>query len=301
MFGNPDLLHYDLGLVVKYAKREDSFPAVVSAAEKLAAGKEAILPPMQFTCGDSKPSSHKAGKKTVRLINFSHGVDSIKVCALAVLKTFEKCKNYWTDAGTKPDEVKVIFFGGHYERDDIYLTPIGEKPGVTIQAYTYFSWGKPLEPVSPWLAWVIEIGLGFVGGLLFHGTWLLFHYCRRKGWFALQVILALANFMYLIDILFILGHWIARLLAQGIWLHPVPMFVGLFLDSYIATATATGTGRAHGGHAATTPAPSLPHRLFGIPGPEVSGWDLTFHRVLKIGVFLITIGLAICSMLWLPH
>ena len=338
LFGNPDLMHYDLGLVVKYAEREDSFPAVVRAAEKLAdpkklaAGEKVRLPPMQLTCGDPKPSAHESGDRTAQLIHFSKAVDSVKVCALDEPEAFKRCKDAWSAFGIDTEDSKVIFFGGHYGLDDIYVTPVGEKAGVTIQAYTYFSQGDPLKTMLPWKAWGIEIAIGIVGGLVFHLIWHGFHHYRQHGNFTLQFTMALLAFTALSAFIYFVGRWIADFLAKGIWLHPVPMFVGLFIDSYIATATSTEGGNTHEG-AWRHPTPrviglfigrhmvatttieggdtpkgqasnhftSLLHKLLGIPDAHVSGLELFFRSVLKIVVFWITVGMAVCSMLWLHH
>jgi hypothetical protein len=118
----------------------------------------------------------------------------VKVCELRELNDFEHCKRVfgeWTDA------VEVIFFGGDYGKDDTHITPLGETPGVVVQAYTYFSMIQPRGEQSHWLAWAIDIGVGFAAGIIFHIVWYMFHHYHKQGRFAPQVVLVSMNFMLL--------------------------------------------------------------------------------------------------------
>jgi hypothetical protein len=154
---------------------------------------------------------------------------------------------------------------------------LGDKPGVTIQAYTYFSMSQHLQQ-KYWRAWGFDILMGFFVGLIFHGIWQMFHYYRQQGRYARTVGLALGNFVILIVILLFLVVRMAPWLAQGIWINPAPMFIGLFIHSYVAAVTATGVGS----------------------GSLRSKWDLLLSWSLKVAVFWITVGMAVC-ILWTHH
>ena len=228
LFGQPDILHYGLlGPVMKYAKGNNSFPEVVDAAEK---GQEAPL--TQFPCTPAASLRRQFGDKTFKPLNFfTNG--AVKTYGLDDLNAPQFYREY---VGERANDVKVIFFGGNYGRDDIYVTPIGERPGVTIHAYTYYSINDPVHEPH-WKAWVLDIGLGFFSGLIFHIIWHLFHHSRAKGALAAQVGLTVLNFLVLGGILVVLVHYFARLLSLGLWLSPGPMLIGLFIDSYVASAT----------------------------------------------------------------
>jgi hypothetical protein len=223
--------------------------------------------------------------------------------------------------GTDLNTVKVIFFGGDYGRDDTYVTPLGVKPGVTVHAYTYFSIGNPLRSLR-WSAWAFDILLGLGSGLLFHGIWHQFHHSRRRNRFAPQVGWVTLNFGILGVILIGLVRTVVPLLERGLWINPALIVIGLFIDSYIATATATGKGSSdHTLPLKGSTSPSYPsfgmtshdveevsavtipggedpggflplrnsafplYWLFGVPGKHVLGRDLFFHGALRIIAF----------------
>jgi hypothetical protein len=290
LFGDPELLQYGtFGPVVKYVERQDSFPATV-----LAAMNDRGILGMRFTCDELEPWSREPlGHKKVQPINFAQAVaeGSVKVCELRNLTEFQNCKIVF---GEQIDAVEVIFFGGNYGKDDTYLTPLSETPGVTVQAYTYFSMVQPLEQ-KHWQAWIIDIVAGFLAGIIFHMNWAMFHHYRQQGKFSPQVAMASLNFIILIGFLVAPVLLIARALTAGIWINPTPMFIGLYIDNYVAAVTATGEGVGHGSHAMDG-FTAFFHKLFGIPGQNVSGWELFFHGALKITVFWITVGIALCIL-----
>jgi hypothetical protein len=103
---------------------------------------------------------------------------------------------------------------------------------------------------------------------------------------------------------------VVPLLACGIWINPALIFIGLFIDSYIATATAAAENFQHNTvrdvatitlssdlHSSINPPnkrPTFPlYVLFGIPDSHVKGRDLLFYAALKITIFWITVGLAV--------
>jgi CHASE2 domain len=295
LFGDPALWHYNLfGVVVKFAERRDSFPAIA-----LAAANGDGLPDMRehFTCPDPGSSSRQyVDQRMLQRINFSQAVGSVPICGLYERSGFEHCKDL---LGRRLDTAEVIFFGGHYGRDDVYRTPLGETPGVAIQAYTYFSMLRPLETMTHWLALGIDIVWGIATGLIFHWIWQMFHNYRQQGKYGLEVILASMNFVFLIGVFAALVFLTAPLLARGLWINPALMFIGLFIDGYVAGVTATGAGGSGGVKSSHGPTSAL-YELIGIPGRGVSGWDHLFLWSLKIAVYWITVGMAL-YVLWTHH
>jgi hypothetical protein len=227
---------------------------------------------------------------------------------------FNVCKKYF---GKDLNSVKVILFGGDYGRDDMYVTPIGVKPGVTLHAYTLFSISERLRSAQgwavwgKWLAWGFDIILGLGSGFVFHRIWHKFHYYRHLNRFVPQVKWVVLNFIILAGTFIVLLIIVAPLLACGIWINPALIFIGLFIDSYIATATATADGNSQ--HNAVrdvatiappadvdpyikTPkkrATSPFYVLFGIPDSHATGRDFLLYAALKIAIFWIAVGLAV--------
>jgi hypothetical protein len=258
LFGHSEVWHYDmLGPVAKYVESEESFPATVFAAAK---GRSPSGGGDITSCDDSKSSSlHDPDKKPKReRINFlqAYATGAVKVCQLIDIKGFDDCKKYFefdtsgkVDASGKPlnspiSTISAIFFGGEYGKDDIYTTPLGILPGVTIQAYTYFSIGQRQNSNAwlwLWLALLLDIILGFIVGLIFHWNWENFHRCRHSNpdKFAPQVGWALLSVLFLLNILVFLVLISSPLLGRGIWINPAPIIIGLFIKSHMAAALAT--------------------------------------------------------------
>jgi len=312
LFGHSELLHYGLlGPVVKYAESEDSFPAIV-----LDAANDRRLPVMRFTCDDAEQQARKDLRHaSFYPINYVqvYNKRTVRVCELKDVNGFDDCKKYFEnlDKPSNPDKLSVIFFGGDYGKDDTYITLLGTRPGVTIQAYTYFSMHERLTSEDgwawreAWFPWLFDIIAGSFVGVIFHWIWHKFHQSRRNHKFTPQVIYASINFLMLIAILvFLVKKVAAPLLAGGRWINPALIVIGLFIHSYVATAITASEAQA--------PDSKKPHAvpllytlvgaLFGIPksllGDEgkdrsPSTGDLLLHGALKIAVFWTVLGLAV--------
>jgi hypothetical protein len=284
VFGNPTLLQFGLlGPVMKYIEytgHKDSFPTVALAAKEDKKGCE------------EKLQSPKALKhSSFYPINYvqAYARGAVKVCQLNDENSFKECDTYYKK---NISTVKAIFFGGDYGKDDTYITPLGATPGVTVQAYTYFSIAERLRSHHwwvPWMVWFVDILSGFLIGWLFHLIWHKFHDYRQRHIFSGQVVCASGNFFILILLLALLTFVSAPLLSRGIWLNPALIVIGLFIDSYV-TAVTTGT------HTSASFTSSL-HPLFGIPSHSVVSSDLFFHGLLKIALFWIAVGLALYMLI----
>jgi hypothetical protein len=292
LFGNPTLLQFGLlGPVMKYTEYtgyKDGFPTVALTAKK--------------DCEKEDPQSSKALKHaSLYPINYvqAYTKGAVQVCELNDDRSFDECKRYFSKNIHKNKNihcVRAIFFGGDYGKDDTYVTPLGAMPGVTVQAYTYFSIAERLKPHPWWVrwkplfAWLFDIVLGFWIGLIFHLIWQKFHDSRRRHEFSGQAGWAAGNFLVLIACFALLMFIAIPLLNWGIWLNPALIVIGLFIDSYI-TAITTGT------HTSASFTSSL-YPLFGIPGHSVVlRRDLFFHGLLKIAIFWIVVGLALYMLI----
>jgi hypothetical protein len=224
LFGQLDVLHFGLfGPVVKYVEHEHSLPSSVLAATKCTDTRVPELPAIQFPCDNGVPLSregdgHKplSGRSkepaSVYRINYvqAYAKGAVQICRLYQKDGVERCQFLLRK---RLENVPVIFFGGDYGRDDIYSTPLGALPGVTIQAYTYFSMHERQKRMS-WWAWGVMIVVGLGAGVLSRWIWREFpKYYEQKNCAPL-VYLALCTMLTVLIILVLLGlvagiHWSA--------------------------------------------------------------------------------------------
>lgn len=152
------------------------------------------------------------------------------------------------DARVKPAyDQPIVFFGGSYGIDDTYLTPLGVMYGVEIHAAAFASLLNPAyEHYGLDYALDIAIGIGF--GFIISLFWTKYFKARfssdpfARQWAPFYVVLMLLSVMVGI----IVASFISFVaLTLGIWLSPVPIAIGMLIDSFFAGAVTQAVIAGH--------------------------------------------------------
>lgn len=133
----------------------------------------------------------------------------------------------------------VVFFGGSYDAGDTYLTPIGKVYGAAVHAAAFMSLLRPTR-VNELLAFAIDVVIGLGLGRFIDYCWRRYFslrfassaYERQKApWFIVALLIVYAVMVGLLTFVSFL-----LLLHKGIWLSPIPIALGMLIESFFNSA-----------------------------------------------------------------
>ena len=126
---------------------------------------------------------------------------------------------------------KTVFIGGGYGFSDKYITPSGEKFGVQIHEAIFYTLKNKIDIANIYITLFIDFLLAISFGLLIE-----FILKKREEADSLNLI-ALNNILLfsLLIIFIVISNIVSSKLYHDlyIWLNPIPIIVGMFLDSII--------------------------------------------------------------------
>lgn len=136
----------------------------------------------------------------------------------------------------------VVFLGGDFGIRDKYLTPAGSLDGTYLHAAAFYSLHHPVDPWTFGESPLFDIVVGVLAGLLFTAIheWFVGREsaadARLDGWKAERVGLAAFGALGLnlaapVGVALVLMGEAAEQLLNNVWIHPVPMVIGMFLHS----------------------------------------------------------------------
>jgi hypothetical protein len=140
---------------------------------------------------------------------------------------------YWGEDTLASGELtdKVVFFGARYGEDDLYLTPIGDMYGVDLHASAAVTAGDRVRE-HKFLSIFLDVVSGVFFGIVVSWFWgRYFDTVLADRPIAYLWLIAFA-ITYLAFVLLALRGALS-LLEKGIWLSPVSMAIGMFVDAFV--------------------------------------------------------------------
>mgnify|MGYP001286659519 CR=1 FL=1 len=155
---------------------------------------------------------------------------------------------------------RLVFVGSKYDLHDQFQSPLGPKSGV--ETHMAIAYSKISE--THLLLYTVEIGVGAFLGALGAWCWKKHYACRSEhiqsagsgelswenhAWRfvcrgVLFIIPALTGLLILLVIMSISNTW----LKKGVWINPVPLAIGIFLDLLVSRDHAHEvSGKSHDG------------------------------------------------------
>ncbi|MBO3275741.1 CHASE2 domain-containing protein [Pseudomonas schmalbachii] len=140
-------------------------------------------------------------------------------------------------------ETKVVFFGGTYGLDDVFLTPIGHLYGVEVHAAAFMSLLEPASDFSHLLAFLLEVAIGLLFGVVISWCWGKYYHLRfsnqeRYRLSAPWVVLGLGFALCVLLVVVTMFSYL-QLRDHNLWLSPIPIALGMLIESFF-------TGAVHG-------------------------------------------------------
>ncbi|MGZ8272707.1 MAG: hypothetical protein ACXWUM_02245, partial [Burkholderiaceae bacterium] len=144
--------------------------------------------------------------------------------------------------------VHAVFFGAAFGQADTFVTPLGELYGVEIHAAGFLSFLDPVRPVTHLTELLIDIFYGFFFGFLIAHYWSTYFALRLSHdsderlrapfrLVRLGVIIAVAT----VGLTFLSWWLLAR---HGLWLSPIPMALGMLIESFVSGSVTQGIREA---------------------------------------------------------
>jgi hypothetical protein len=142
----------------------------------------------------------------------------------------------------------AVFFGAAYGEGDTFVTPLGDLYGVEIHAASFLSFLDPLSADNHLAELLADIVFGFVFGFVIAFFWEQYFRLRLsddsdRRLIAPVVLGGLGIAVALVAFVLTIVSWL--LLARfGIWSSPIPMAIGMLIESFVSGSVAQGIREA---------------------------------------------------------
>jgi hypothetical protein len=155
-----------------------------------------------------------------------------------------------SSTGTAAGEAdfQAVFFGAAYGEGDTFVTPLGELYGVEIHAASFLSFLDPLSADNHVAELLADIVFGFVFGFVIAFFWEQYFKLRLsedsdRRLIAPVVLGGLGVAVAVVAFMLTIVSWL--LLARfGIWSSPIPMAIGMLIESFVSGSVAQGIREA---------------------------------------------------------
>ena len=169
----------------------------------------------------------------------------------------------------------AVFFGAAFGDEDAFVTPLGELYGVEIHAASYLSLLEPLRG-HQLAELLVDIVFGFLFGYFIAWCWKRYFELKLSNdsanrLYAPFYLLWLAGGVCVIAGVLTVVSW-ALLVYFGIWASPIPMAVGMVIESFVSGSVAQGIDVASALKGEARP----PRRTFRESAKKFFGGDSSF-------------------------
>lgn len=144
---------------------------------------------------------------------------------------------------------KAVFFGAAFGEDDRFITPLGEVYGVEVHAAGFLSLLDPPSTDQHVWQFVFDVLFGFAFGFAIARSWDGYFRLKLSGdpnqrlW-APAYVFALGGWVLVLVILLSIVSW-ALLGLWGIWSSPIPIAIGMLIESFVSGSVAQGIREAN--------------------------------------------------------
>lgn len=165
------------------------------------------------------------------------GLRAVSICQLPSRLNDSQCPPY-----ERLKYFPVIFVGSSFGDSDTFLTPLGIMYGVEVHAAAFMSLLQPTTKNEP-LAFSLDVAIGLVLGSLIDWSWRSYFSLRfsssavKRQAAPWLILLLFVGFVLLVVALTVGSYWLLRYCS--LWLSPIPMAVGMLIESFFNSAIGT--------------------------------------------------------------
>jgi hypothetical protein len=183
------------------------------------------------------------------LLNIAKAQRSMLTCALFSWSDIgDRCKKWLSLARSHPDAIDTIYIGAMYGEADKFATPVGDRFGMELHAFGSYSLLDPLVEEKVWSV-VMDFALGISWGVLLGSFW--GSALRYADGTVQRFFFTVAGFSALLPTVWLVMAFVPTMLQTGVWMNPLVIIAGLFMDSFaryldhLKTGISTLSDRAH--------------------------------------------------------
>ncbi|NIC42418.1 CHASE2 domain-containing protein [Aquabacterium sp. A08] len=138
---------------------------------------------------------------------------------------------------------KPVIFGARYGTDDLFETPVGARYGIDVHAAILATLDHPIRHSSNGEGWLADIVIGLLLGGLIAACWQRYFFAARQGWGFAYVRLWITGLLFVAILLAV--FWVAQVMLErfGVWMSPIPVAAGMFLDFFVTGSVQTALSR----------------------------------------------------------
>ncbi|WP_448108340.1 CHASE2 domain-containing protein [Pseudomonas azerbaijanoccidentalis] len=167
------------------------------------------------------------------------GLRPVSICQLSSRVEESQCH---TSENEGPNNLPVVFVGASFGDSDTYLTPLGTMYGVEVHAAAFMSLLQPTTH-NDLLAFALDVLLGLAMGGMIAFFWHYYFSFRfssnavRRQWAPWLILALVIAFSIVVVLLTIGSFWLLR--HRSLWLSPIPMALGMLIESFFNSAIGT--------------------------------------------------------------
>jgi len=141
---------------------------------------------------------------------------------------------------------RKVIFGPRYGEDDLFETPLGRRYGMDLHGAVSTTLDHPIRSSHVWEGWLSDIVLGLIIGGLVSFVWGRYFRAVDAGWAFCYLWLVAAIGIFLVAFLALsaVAYW--ALVSLGVWMSPIPMAAGMFLDFFVVGTVQTAMSQWKG-------------------------------------------------------
>ena len=239
------VLPVEYGLVIRqYCKADTLAASAYTLSSKLRGSRR--------NCIDELTRHSKRDPELIDPRQYLSGVVPVAVgsaSGLAERLELELSANKPSNSTANSGDFKAIFFGAAFGESDTFVTPLGELYGVEIHAAAFLSLLDPLSTNNDRWEFLADIVFGFFFGIAINYFWARYFKLRLSDDSddVLWAPFMLVGLGLIVIIMAIVLTFVSLLLLTifGIWASPIPMAVGMLVESFVSGSVAQGIRTAN--------------------------------------------------------
>ncbi|NUU39290.1 CHASE2 domain-containing protein [Pseudomonas sp. C2B4] len=189
---------------------------------------------------ESEESKRHVPPLIISPAQYLSGLQAVSLCQLPSRLGDNQCKGFTLYNARY--YYPVVFVGSSFGDSDTFLTPLGIMYGVEVHAAAFMSLVEPTDEIS-WFAFILDVALGLLMGGLIDLSWRYYFSFRfsssavKRQWAPWLILLLAIGFTIVVVVLTIGSYGLLR--HCSIWLSPIPIALGMLIESFFNGAIST--------------------------------------------------------------
>jgi hypothetical protein len=185
----------------------------------------------------------------VALINFIEAQKAVFYCPLWEWSDVtQNCQRRLNLASSDPNQISTVFIGASYGQEDRFRTPLGDLYGIVLHAYSAYTLRHPVaeEHEFRFVAFIGAIVFGVLSASIFDCLWKYAASYPKYSTRRLFIISAVSALLF--GLVWCAIFLMPFMLTNSVWMNPLLIVFGSFIDSYQASMEQSSTSEKNGSY-----------------------------------------------------